>query len=166
MRHVALAGDPVAAMGGAISGMNSTVEAWRLTLVFRWHPCSMRCDAWTTLDSCPRRRLRNRRNLAGRSIQASFPSGAVEGVPEICRHTITIPDAIYVALARHLQAPPATADLRLAQGLRARRSSHNDPGRCSHRKSHRPRDFPARGGQWRSLADCSEYSDMTTDLDF
>ena len=31
------------------------------------------------------------------------------------RHTITVPDAIYVALARHLQAPLITADLRLAR---------------------------------------------------
>ena len=31
------------------------------------------------------------------------------------RHTITIPDAIYVALARHLEAPLVTADLRLAR---------------------------------------------------
>ena len=162
MRHVALAGDPVAAMGGAISGMNSTVEAWRLTLVFRWHPCSMRCDAWTTLDSCPRRRLRNRRNLAGRSIQASFPSGAVEGVPEICRHTITIPDAIYVALARHLQAPPATADLRLAQGLRARHHGHHTMTQADVTKwlaqeiSPSPRFPHARvvsGGCWRTPAD-------------
>ena len=31
------------------------------------------------------------------------------------RHTITIPDALYVALARHLKAPLVTADLRLAR---------------------------------------------------